>query len=84
MSSYLLDILFVPHKIPQKVLRNGSLPIPHPQVRRLWGVANLCVLWYNEEMIADTTQTQTEKIPQFVAPFLWSYDIWALDLEWDK
>ncbi len=26
---HLLDILFVPHKISQKVLRNGSLPISH-------------------------------------------------------
>jgi len=30
------------------------------------------------------TDSKTEKIPQFVAPFLWSYDISALDLERDK
>lgn len=56
-----------------------------PQVRCLWGVANVCVLWYNKiVMNATITQTNTEKIPQFVTPFLWSYDISALDLERDK
>ncbi|MCK9351227.1 MAG: hypothetical protein WCT49_01615 [Candidatus Paceibacterota bacterium] len=35
-------------------------------------------------MVANDAQTQAEKIPQFVAPFLWSYDIAALDLERDK
>ncbi|MFA5831240.1 MAG: hypothetical protein WC878_05415 [Candidatus Paceibacterota bacterium] len=35
-------------------------------------------------MLTSVTQTNTEKIPQFVAPFLWSYDVSAIDLERDK
>ncbi|MCX6735816.1 MAG: hypothetical protein NTZ13_01915 [Candidatus Parcubacteria bacterium] len=34
-------------------------------------------------MIMDSART-IEKIPQYVAPFLWSYDIAALDFERDK
>jgi len=35
VTVHLLDILFVPHKISQKVLRNGSHPIPHPEPKYL-------------------------------------------------
>jgi hypothetical protein len=35
VTVHLLDILFVPHKISQKVLRNGSHPIPHPEPKHL-------------------------------------------------
>jgi hypothetical protein len=34
-------------------------------------------------MITDTLQA-TKNIPQFVAPFLWSYDVSRLDLARDK
>lgn len=31
-----------------------------------------------------TTATKPKNIPQYVAPFLWSYDILQIDLERDK